>query len=60
MLFPWFYVKRLEAELETERMRVAGCGVAAMMNTRSSVKERIGKDNPYYSASYGDVCSSVS
>ena len=58
-LFPWRYVKRLEEELEVERMRLAGCGVAAMMNTRGSVKERITKDNPYWSASYGDVCSMV-
>ena len=52
-------VLKLKDELETERMRLAGCGVAAMMNTRSSVKARIGRDNPYWSASYGDVCRAV-
>lgn len=52
-------VRVLEQELETERMRLAGCGVVAMQNTRESTKERITKDNPYWSASYGDVCSAV-
>lgn len=55
LLFPWFYIKRLEAELETERMRLAGCGVAALMNTRKAAKDRINKDSPYWSASYGDI-----
>lgn len=35
LLFPWFYIKRLETG-KTERMRLAGCGVAALMNTRKS------------------------
>jgi hypothetical protein len=49
----------LKADLETERMRLAACGVAAMANTPASVAERITADSPYYSASYGDVCSTV-
>jgi hypothetical protein len=48
-----------ENQLETERMRLAGCGVAANMNTADSIKDRITRDNPYWSASYGDVCSLV-
>ena len=48
-----------EKEVETERMRLAGCGVAAMQNTESTIKDRITPDNPYYSASYGDVCGAV-
>lgn len=48
-----------ENQLETERMRLAGCGVAALMNTPDSIKDRIGRDSPYWSASYGDVCSMV-
>jgi len=44
-------------DCERERMRLAGCGVAALCDTpESSVKQRIGSDNPYWSASYGDVC----
>lgn len=50
---------RLCAELETERMRLAGCGVAAMANTPTTVAQRITRDNPYWSASYGDVCRAV-
>lgn len=50
---------RVIQELEIERMRLAGCGVAAMANTERSKKQRIGRDNPYWSASYGDVCAAV-
>lgn len=49
----------LRAALEIERLRLAACGVAALQNTESSARERIKPDNPYYSASYGDVCSAV-
>lgn len=49
----------IREELERERMRLAGCGVAAMMNTEESIKERITPDNPYWSASYSDVCNAV-
>jgi hypothetical protein len=49
----------LERENEVLRMQLAGCGVAAMQNTENTVKDRIGKDNPYWSASYGDVCAAV-
>ena len=53
------YVEKLKDELETERMRLAGCGVVAMQNTVDSAKERITQDSPYWSASYGDVCRAV-
>lgn len=49
-----------EKELERERMRLAGCGVAAMCNTpETAARQRIDQDNPYWSASYGDVCRAV-
>ena len=50
---------RLELELDAERMRLAACGVAALMNTPDTAAQRIGRDNPYWSASYGDVCAAV-
>ena len=53
------HIDTLKGELETERIRLAACGVAALANTFETVKQRIDKDNPYYSASYGDVCSAV-
>jgi len=46
-------------EVETERLRLAACGVAAMQNTESTIKDRLIPDNPHYSASYGDVCRAV-
>ena len=49
----------LKSELETERVRLAACGVAAMANTESTVAKRITPDNPYWSASYKDVCNAV-
>lgn len=52
-------IAELEAQLETERMRLAGCGVAALSNTPGTVAQRIARDNSYWSASYGDVCSAV-
>lgn len=49
-----------ESELERERMRLAACGAAALANTPESIaKHRIGRDNPYWSASYGHVCDAV-
>lgn len=52
-------VERLNQSLENERMRLAACGVAAMQNTNESRSERIDKTNPYWSASYRDVCRAV-
>ena len=52
-------IARLRAEVETERLRLAACGVAAMQNTVSSITQRLTRDNPYWSASYGDVCGAV-
>ena len=50
---------RVRDELEVERMRLSACGVAALENTAESAAKRIGPDNPYYSASYSDVCRAV-
>ncbi len=52
-------IAELKAKLETERLRLAACGVAAMANTRATAEQRLTKDNPYWSASYGDVCAAV-
>ncbi len=59
IFLPWVKIKQLEEELEKEQMRLAGCGIAAMANTRNSIRTRIDRNNPYWSASYGDVCSAV-
>ncbi len=52
-------LSQARADAETQRMRLAACGVAALSNTDKTRAERITKENPYYSASYGDVCYSV-
>lgn len=49
----------MSEELETERMRLSACGVAALQNTERTMKDRITPDNPYWSASYKDVCNAV-
>lgn len=50
----------LAAKLETERMRLAGCGVAALADTPDSMKsQRLDPESPYWSASYGDVLRRV-
>ena len=46
-------------ELESTRLQLAACGVAASGNTPEAVKTRVGRDNPCWSASYGDVCAAV-
>lgn len=51
--------QRLKEELETERMKLAACGVAALGNNQASKKQRIISSNPYYSASYQSVCAAV-
>lgn len=54
-------VEAAEGDLETERLRLAACGVAAQSNTPASIAEHgIDQGNPYWSASYGDVCDAVS
>jgi len=52
-------IAELEQQLEIERMRLVGCGVAALSNTDESVKARINSLSPFWSASYGDVCAAV-
>ena len=52
-------VKELEGEIEHERVRLAGCGVAACQNTQETIKDRIGKGSYGYSASYESVCDAV-
>lgn len=54
------YVTELRNDLETERLRLAACGVAAQANTERSAREqRITPDSPYWSASYADVLRTV-
>lgn len=53
-------IQSLQTELETERMKLVACGVAAMCNTRQSAAEqRVMKCSPYYCASVGDVHDAV-
>lgn len=52
-------VATLRAELETERMRLAVCTAAALGNTPEAVAQRLPREHPYWSASYGDVCAAV-
>jgi hypothetical protein len=50
----------LRDELETMRLRLAACGVAALTNTEESRRaQMIDISNPYYSASYQDVLNAV-
>ena len=52
-------VAQLEAELETERMRLDACGVVANANTASSAEEQRKMHPNYWSASCGDVAKAV-
>ena len=49
-----------DEEIEKLQMQLTACGVAALSNTRSTTKDqRIDRTNPYWSASYQDVCDAV-
>lgn len=53
-------IDRLKSELEQTRVQLAGCGVAAMCNTRESMQEQLVEKGAYgYSASYQDVVDAV-
>ena len=52
-------VMQLEAELETERMRLAACGVVALANTPESAAKARYMLPEYYSGSCEDVAQSV-
>jgi hypothetical protein len=48
-----------DKEIEILRMQLAACGIAAMSNTHESRNNLITKENPYWSAYYGDVLDAV-
>jgi hypothetical protein len=52
-------IAELEKELETERMRLAACGVVAMANTRESAEKARQMHPDYMSASCQDVMRAV-
>lgn len=50
----------LGTEVETQRIQLAACGVAALCNTpESAEKNRLAPDSKYRSGSYDDVCRLV-
>ena len=52
-------IVQLQTELEHERLRLAACATAALMNTREGQTRRIERSNPCWSASYHEVCCAV-
>jgi len=52
-------ITRLRDELETERLRLAACGVVALANTRESAKQAREVHEHYLSGSLRDVESAV-
>lgn len=44
---------------EREALLLAAISTAAGQNTRESAKQRIGRDNPYWTPAYEDVCAAV-
>lgn len=48
------------AELrELHIMQLAGISTACLQNTERSIKDRIGRDNPYWTVAYGDACVAI-
>lgn len=50
---------KLRAECELQMMQMAAVMTASMQNTQSTVKDRITRENPYYSQGYEDVCRAI-
>jgi len=46
-------------ERELRIMQLAAISTAAIQNTETTIKDRIGSDNPYYSTAYVDTCRAV-
>ena len=40
-------------------MLLAAISTASGQNTRESAKDRIGRDSPYWTQAYGDVCAAI-
>lgn len=47
------------ALLELHTMQLAAVSTATVQNTETTIKDRIGPDNPYYTTAYGDTCRAV-
>lgn len=47
------------AERELHNMQMAACMTATFQNTPTSVIDRIGRDNPYWTQCYEDTCRAV-
>lgn len=53
-------MSKLANELETERLRLAACGIAAISDTKeSAANTRLGRESEYWSGSYDDVCRQI-
>ena len=51
--------KQLGEAQELHNMQLAAIMTATLQNTETSKKDRIGRDNPYCTVAYLDVCTSV-
>lgn len=46
-------------EQDLHVMQLAAISTASIQNTETSIKDRIGRENPYWTTAYGDVCAAV-
>lgn len=51
--------KQLGEERELHTMQLAAISTACVQNTETTKKDRIGRENPYCTVAYLDVCTSV-
>lgn len=65
-VLPWMHVPsvfgllaRIEDTQEMHTMQLAAISTASIQNTEASKAERIGRDNPYWTVAYGDVCTAI-
>jgi hypothetical protein len=54
----WSGIEWIDSE-ELHTMKLAAIMTASIQNTEESIKGRIGRDNPYWTVAYDDVCKAV-
>jgi len=60
LFYQWLEVENTtKAEVELHIMQLAAVSTASAQNTHTSVKDRIDKNNPYWTQAYGDVCVAI-
>lgn len=53
------FAELIDKENEFRIMNLAGISTASIQNTETTIKDRIGRENPYWTVAYNDVCVAI-